>query len=132
MDTNIQPADPAALIIGNVVAVVSPTGAETHAPHDRHRDRRAVHQGALVAGRRLPTVVCRQSSSVTAGVRPNRTVPIDGVTDVELASPVTARYWSRPGGGAPMPVIPDTYGPRVGDRVEATMQDVRPGAEVFG
>ncbi|MBD7917701.1 response regulator [Cellulomonas sp. Sa3CUA2] len=116
-DTRMDPASGLITVIEETVRELSPTVVYTHSAHDRHQDHRAVHEAAMVATRRVPSLACFQSPSSTVDFRPTRFVPVDGFVETKLemlaaftsqshrdymepdAVRASARYWSRFGSG---------------------------------
>lgn len=116
-DTRMDPADGLITVLEDAVRDLSPSVVYTHSAHDRHQDHRAVHEAAMVATRRVPSVACFQSPSSTVDFRPTRFVPVDGFVETKLemlaaftsqshrdymdpeAVRAAARYWSRFGTG---------------------------------
>ncbi|MET0784560.1 MAG: response regulator [Leifsonia flava] len=155
-DTRIPNSDPTVGIIERVVAEVSPGIVYTHTKNERHQDHRSVHEAALIATRKVPTVACFQSPSSTIEFRPSRFVTIDGHTDTKLAllrafasqagirdylEPdfvlATARYWSRFGTGRysePLEIIRDSAAIGAPSSIDtsagAVASSPRPGEEM--
>ncbi len=132
-DTRIREGDPTVSIIERVIGEVKPTIMYTHSINDVHQDHRNTHSAAMVAGRRVPYVLCFQSPSATIDFRPSRFVSIEAVMDGKLEAiaafdsqattreyldegllRATARYWARFGGGSavePFEVVRDRRRP---------------------
>ena len=113
----LAPAD-ATDVIRRAIDRLVPTIVYVHTNRDQDADHRLVHEAALGAASRVPTLACYQGSSATVDFKPNRFVPIDGFTDVKLKMLAsfgtdgersteldpdfilsTARAWSRFGQG---------------------------------
>jgi LmbE family N-acetylglucosaminyl deacetylase/ActR/RegA family two-component response regulator len=105
-------------IIRRTIEELSPTVLYVHSKNDDNQDHRTVHDAALVAAAKVPTVACYQGTGATVDFRPNRFISIDGHTDTKLAmlecfapgdvrpaylepdfALATARAWSRYGSG---------------------------------
>ncbi len=117
-DARIREGDPTVSILERVIAEVQPTIMYTHSINDVHQDHRNTHSAAMVAGRRVPYVLCFQSPSSTIDFRPSRFASIEAAIDGKLEAiaafasqastrdyldegllRATARYWARFGGG---------------------------------
>jgi DNA-binding response OmpR family regulator len=119
----------ATAVIRRAIDRLAPTIVYVHSRSDQDADHRLVHEVALGAATRVPTLACYQGSSASVDFRPNRFIPIDGFTDAKLEMLAafgseggrstdldpdfilsTARSWSRFGQGSycePLEIIRD-------------------------
>jgi LmbE family N-acetylglucosaminyl deacetylase len=105
-------------LIRRAIDRLVPTILYVHSKSDQDADHRLVHDAAVGAAVRVPTLACYQGSSASVDFRPNRFIPIDGFTDAKLEMLAaygsdgdraasldpdlilsTARSWSRFGQG---------------------------------
>lgn len=73
-------------LIGKIIARVRPTVRYSHSPNDSDPDHRAVSGASVFAASSVPTIACSEGTLLSVDFRPDRFVPIDGFTDIKLAT----------------------------------------------
>lgn len=79
--------------IEQVITEFKPDVILTHSKHDLHQDHQTVHEATLRAARRMHTILCYESPSVTAEFQPTFFVNIDQYLDVKIES--VKEHWDQ-------------------------------------
>ncbi|GAB4449670.1 MAG: PIG-L family deacetylase [Anaerolineales bacterium] len=58
----------------------------THSANDQHEDHRVIHEATVQAGRRVNTILCYESPSVTPDFKPNLFIEIGKFLDIKIES----------------------------------------------
>ena len=58
----------------------------THSSHDQHQDHQVIHEATMRAGRRVKTILCYESPSVTPDFKPGIYVEIGDYVDIKIES----------------------------------------------
>lgn len=58
----------------------------THSANDQHEDHRVIHEATVQAGRRVNTILCYESPSVTPDFKPNLFIEIGKYLDIKIES----------------------------------------------
>ncbi|PJJ45242.1 LmbE family N-acetylglucosaminyl deacetylase [Glutamicibacter mysorens] len=66
------------------IAAFEPDVVLTHSATDIHQDHEAVHRAVMRAGRRLPSILCFESPSVSKDFSPDFFVDVENYTDVKV------------------------------------------------
>lgn len=79
--------------IEQVITEFKPDVILTHSNHDLHQDHQAVHEATLRAARRMHTILCYESPSVTSEFQPTFFVDIDQYIDIKIES--IKEHWDQ-------------------------------------
>jgi LmbE family N-acetylglucosaminyl deacetylase len=86
-DTRLREMDDAVRnAIENEIRSFQPDIVLTHSIHDQHQDHLIVHAATMRAGRRVKTILCYESPSVTPDFKPGLYVEIGNYVDVKIES----------------------------------------------
>lgn len=87
--TDTRLGDSMDLMIASIemeIATFQPDVILTHSANDQHQDHHSVHLAVLRAGRRVPTILCFESPSVTPEFRPRFFVDISDYLDTKVGA----------------------------------------------
>lgn len=79
--------------IEQVITEFKPDIILTHSSHDLHQDHQTVHEATLRAARRMPTILCYESPSVTSEFLPTFFVNIDHYIEVKIEG--VKEHWDQ-------------------------------------
>ncbi len=79
--------------IEQVITEFGPDVILTHSDHDLHQDHQTVHEATLRAARRMRTILCYESPSVTSEFQPTFYVNIDQYIDIKVES--IKEHWDQ-------------------------------------
>lgn len=72
--------------IEHEISLFQPDIVLTHSNHDQHQDHQVVHEATMRAGRRVKTILCYESPSVTPDFKPGIYVEIGDYVDIKIES----------------------------------------------